>query len=316
MLTNAGIELIDALHDGREATVHELADETGLSTSQIYRTADELRTEGLIDESREHHNQRLLRVTGHPVIEAYRSLVSKLGHVDWPDLLSPATIRICCFLDEPRRATTIADRLDITRQAVHHALNPLKHRAMLSSSGLEYALVPDLQPLHEFAEAVILHKHRYRVRRLAPSATVEWFDPNRALIHVHAADDTTALQAADEWEMTGLAQFTAFDLQFFLAGEPAFWYAPGETLTPAQVVCHSLVNNTGSQRVSYALLLIDHVQINEELLRDTAAWYGLESTVSDMYAYLNGESEQQSSGDTVLPDPAEYESLKSQYGVM
>jgi DNA-binding MarR family transcriptional regulator len=315
VLTNVGIALIDALHNGREATVHELVDETGLNASQIYRTADELHTAGLIAESRAHHNQRILRLTGHPVIEAYRNLVSKLGHVDWPDLLSPATIRICWFLDEPRRVTTIADRLGITRQAVHNALDPLKHRAMLSLSGPEYALVPDLQPLHDFAEAVILHEHRDRVRRLAPSATVEWFDPNRALIHVHTADDTAALQAADEWGMTGLAQFAAFDLQFFLAGEPAFWYAPGETLTPDQVVCHSLVADTGSRRVSYALLLIDHVQIDEEPLRDTAARYGLESTVSDMYAYLNGESEQQSSGDTVLPDPAEYESLKSQYGV-
>ena len=315
MLTNAGIELLDALHRGREATVHELADETGLSTSQIYRTADELRTEGLIDESRGHHNQRLLRVTSHPVIEAYRSLVSKLGHVDWPDLLSPATIRICWFLDEPRRATTIADRLDITRQAVHHALDPLKYRAMLSPSGPEYALVPGLQPLHDFAEAVILHEHRTRVRRLAPSATVEWCDPERALVHVHTKDDTAALQAADEWEMTGLARFAAFDLQFFLAGEPAFWYAPDEHLRPAQVVCHSLVADTGSRRVSYALLLIEHADIDENDLRNTAPWYGLESTVSDMYAFLNGEVEQRDSRETVLPDPAEYESLKSQYRV-
>jgi len=315
VLTNAGIALIDALHDGREATVHELVDETGLSTSQIYRTADELHTEGLIDESRGHHNQRILRVTGHPVIESYRNLVSKLGHVDWPDLVSPATIRICWFLDKPRRVTTIADRLGITRQAVHNALDPLKHRAMLSQSGPEYALVPDLQPLHDFAEAVILHEHRDRVRGIAPSATVEWFAPNRALIHVHTADDTTALQAADEWEMTGLAQFAAFDLQFFLAGEPAFWYAPGETLTPDQVVCHSLVADTGSRRVSYALLLIEHVQIAEKDLRTTATWYSLEPTVSNLYAFLRGEVEKQYGGNTVLPNPTEYESLKSQYGV-
>lgn len=315
VLTNAGIALIDALHRGREATINELADETGLSTSQTYRTADELLTAGLLGESRGHHNQRLLRVTGHPVIEAYRNLLSKLEHVEWPDLLSPATLRICWFLDDPRRVRSIADRLGITRQAVHNALDPLKYRAMLSPSGPEYALVPDLQPLHDFAEAVILHEHRYRARHLAPSATVEWFDPDRALIHVHDADDTAALQAADGWGMTGLARFAAYDLQFFLAGEPAFWYAPGGNLTPAQVACHSLVADTGSRRVSYALLLIEHADIDENDLRNTAMWYGLESTVSDMYAFLNGEVEQRESRETVLPDPAEYESLKSQYGV-
>lgn len=316
MLTNAGISLIDALHRGREATINEIVDETGFSTSQIYRTADELHTAGLIDESRGHHNQRLLRVTGHPVIEAYRNLLSKLGHVEWPNLLSPATIRICWFLDNPRRARTIADRLGITRQAVHNALDPLKNRAMLSPSGPEYALVPGLQPLHDFAEAVILHEHRTRVRRLAPSATVEWSDPERALVHVHTKDDTAALQAADEWEITGLARFAAFDLQFFLAGEPAFWYAPGENLTPAQVVCHSLVADTGSRQVSYALLLIEHADIHENDLRSTAPWYGLEPTASDMYAFLNGEVDQRQSRETVLPNPDEYDSLKSQYGVM
>ncbi|MBP1922877.1 DNA-binding MarR family transcriptional regulator [Halorubrum alkaliphilum] len=316
MLTNAGISLIDALHRGREATINEIADETGFSTSQIYRTADELHTAGLIDESRGHHNQRLLRVTGHPVIEAYRNLLSKLGHVEWPNLLSPATIRICWFLNKPWRARTIADRLGITRQAVHNALDSLKNRAMLSPSGPEYALVPGLQPLHDFAEAVILHEHRTRVRRLAPSATVEWSDPERALVHVHTKDDTAALQAADEWEITGLARFAAFDLQFFLAGEPAFWYAPGENLTPAQVVCHSLVADTGSRQVSYALLLIEHADIHENDLRSIAPWYGLEPTASDMYAFLNGEVDQRQSRETVLPNPDEYDSLKSQYGVM
>jgi DNA-binding IclR family transcriptional regulator len=51
VFTNAGIALIHALHDGREATVPELVDETGLSTSQIYRTADELHSAGLIVDS-------------------------------------------------------------------------------------------------------------------------------------------------------------------------------------------------------------------------------------------------------------------------
>jgi hypothetical protein len=115
--------------------------------------------------------------------------------------------------------------------------------------------------------------------------------------------------------MTALARFAAFDLQFFLAGDPAFWYAPSENLTPDQVVCHSLVADTGSRRVSYALLRIEHEQIDEKDLRDTATWYGLESTVSDMYAFLKDEAEQRGRGDTALPNPTEYESLKSQYGV-
>jgi len=35
-----------------------------------------------------------------------------------------------------------------------------------------------------------------------------------------------------------------------------------------------------------------------------------------MYAFLEDGAIQRESRETVLPDPAEYESLKSQYGVM
>lgn len=315
MLTSAGIAVIDTLHDGRNTTVQDLAAETGHSTTQVYRVVDELHDEGLIAESRGHHNQRVLRATAHPVVEAYRTLTSNLGHVDWPDLLSPAVIRVCWYLAEPCRVRTIADRLDVTRQAVHHALSPLKDRAMLSPSGPEYALASDLQPLLEFTRAVITHEHRTRVRRLAPSATVDWCDPKRALVHVHDADDTDTLRDADEWEMTGLARFEAFGLHFFLAGEPAFWYAPDEELSPAQIVCHSLVTDTGSRRVSYALLLVEHRDIEEDALLDTANWYDLVPIVSAMYRFLHDDGERPIDGEATLPSPREYESLKAQYGV-
>ena len=315
MLTNAGIAIVNTLHDGQTATVQELAEETGHSRSQVYRVADELCEAGLLAESRGRYNQRILRPTDHPVIEAYRHLTSKLGHVDWPDLLSPATMRVCWYLDEPRPVRMIADRLDLTRQAVHRALAPLKDRAMLSPSGPEYALASDLQPLLEFVRAVVGHEHRTRVRDLAPTATVEWCDPRRALVHVHDPEDTAALRDADEWELTGLARFEEFDLEFLLADEPAFWCGPEKTLSPAQIVCHSLVSDSGPRRVSYALLLVEHVQLDAETLLDTAKWYELETTVTDMCSFLGRETEPTNDTETALPGISEYETLKSQYGV-
>jgi hypothetical protein len=254
-------------------------------------------------------------VTDHPVVEAYRTLRSKLSHVDWNEILSPATLRVCWYLDEPRRATAIADRLDITRQGVHNALSPLKHRAMLSPSGPEYALSEDLSPLLAFARAVVTHDHRSRVREIAPSATVEWCDPKRALVRVQMADDTTALQSASDWELTGLARFQAYGLQFFLAGEPAFWYAPDEELTPAEVVCHTLVLDSGSRRVSYSMLLIETLDIDRETLTETATWYDLKATVAAMYRRLHDEFDVVEDRSVVLPSESEFMALKEQYGV-
>lgn len=315
MLTNAGLAVLDALGSGREATPDELVTETEYSRRRIYQALDELLALGLLTETRGNRNQRRVSVTDHPAVEAYRRLLSKLNHVEWVDILSPATLRVCWYLDEPRRVAVVAERLGVTRQAVHKALAPLKNRAMLAPSGPEYALGDDLEPLLEFARAVVAHEHRARVRELAPSATVEWSDPERALVRVHDPEDTAALRSAEDWHLTGLAGFREFGLEFLLAGEPAFWYAPTDELTPAELVCHTLVLDSDSRRVSYAMLLIETAGIDEQVLVDTAAWYDLEAEVSEMCRAVAGEFDH--SDDSTLPVPSEpeYVALREQYGV-
>lgn len=314
MLGNAGLAVLDALDSGREATPDELVAETGRARSTVYRLLDELVGEGVLAETRGHNNQRRVTPTDHPVADAYRRLVSKLDHVEWADLLSPATLRVCWYLDEPRRITAIADRLGVTRQAANDALSPLKGRAMLSPAGPEYALADDLEPLLAFARAVVEHEHRERVRTLAPSATVEWCDPKRALVRVDDSEDTAALQSADDWQLTGLAGFREYGLDFFLAGEPAFWYAPDE-LTPAELVCHTLVLDSDSRRVSYAMLLIETAGIEQEELVETAAWYDLEAEVRELYRAIAGERDRTEESVLRVPSESEYAVLKEQYGV-
>ncbi len=315
MLTKAGLGLIDALIAGREATPNELAAETEYSQDHIYDVLDELLAEGILTEVRGSKNQRIVQVTNHPVVESYRDLRSKLSHVDWIEILSPATLRVCWYLDEPRRVADIADRLDITRQGVHDALSPLKDRAMLSPSGPEYALTDDLSPLLTFAREVVTHEHRSRARQVAPSATVEWCDPKRALIRVQTPEDTATLESAAEWRVTGLARFQDYGLQFFLAGEPAFWYAPDEDLTPSEVLCHTLLLDRDSRRVSYSMLLIEKLDLDQETFTETATWYGLETVVAAMYRPLDGAFEISGDLPVNLPSEPEFSALKEQYGV-
>ncbi|WP_277543742.1 helix-turn-helix domain-containing protein [Haloarcula laminariae] len=315
MLTTAGLAVIDTLSGGREATPAELATETEYSQNHIYEVLDALLEAGLLTETRGSKNRRIVQVTDHPVIESYRNLRSKLGHVEWTEILAPATLRVCWYLDEPRRVAAIADRLNITRQGVHNALSPLKNRAMLSPSGPEYALTDDLSPLLTFAREVVTHEHRSRVREIAPSATVEWCDPKRALVRVQTSEDTTALKSAAAWRITGLARFQEYGLQFFLAGEPAFWYAPDEDLTPSEVVCHTLVLDSGSRRVSYSMLLIEKLDIDQDTLTEAATWYDLETAVAAMYRPLRGEFEVADDLPVFLPSESEFTALKEQYGV-
>lgn len=315
MVTKAGLAVLDALSTGQEATPEELATETGCSKTYLYSVLDDLQSAGLLAETRTHRNQRRVRATTHPVVEAYRTLASTLNHIEWADLLSPATLRVCWYLDEPRRITEIAARLTITRQGVHNALAPLKHRAMLSPAGPEYALIDDLEPLLEFARTLVIHEHRTRVRALAPSATIIWCDPERALVRVQTPEDTETLESTDDWQHTGLAKFRAYDLPFFLAGEPAFWHAPNEELAPATVVCHTLAIERDTRRVSYAMLLIENLKIAQEALTETAAWYGLADVVGDLYRPLDEGFDSTEGSRLPLPSEAEYMALKEQYGV-
>jgi len=115
--------------------------------------------------------------------------------------------------------------------------------------------------------------------------------------------------------MTGLAPFHTYDLQFFLAGEPAFWYAPDDQLTPADIVCHTLVLEAGSRRVSYAMLLIEQEQISEAELIETAMWYGIEEEIERMYRFIKGNFDATDDGEPSIPNSREYAALKDQYGV-
>lgn len=315
VLSKAELAVLDVLSSGREATPDELVVGTKYSRDHVYRVLDDLLAAGLLSEARGHHNQRRVRVTDDQVVEAYRRLISKLGHVEWPEILSPATVRVCWYLDEPRRAVEIADRLGISRQRVHDALSPLKNRALLSPAGPEYALADDVRPLLEFVRAVVAHEHRKRVRSLAPSATVEWCDPKRALVRVHQPEDTDTLQSSEDWQLTGLAKFQEFGLQFFLSDEPAFWYAPDEELTADEVVCHTLVLDSGSRRTSYAMLLIEKMRIDQKSLTSSAKWYGLETEIAEMYRVIEGEFEPADDNEIRLPTESEYSGLKAQYEV-
>ena len=315
MFSKAGLAVLDALSTGREATPAELATETGYSRAHLYEVLDELLEGGILAEARGSHNQRWVRAAEHPVTEAYRTLGAEFSHVDWTEILSPATLRVCWYLDRPRHVAEIADRLGITRQGVHSALAPLKYRGILSRSDPEYTLREELSPLLTFARTIVQHEHRSRVREIAPSATIVWCDPKRALVRVQTSADTEALQAASDWEMTGLARYAEYGLQFFLAGEPPFWYAPDEELIPAEIVCHTLRLDSGTRRVSYSMLLIETLDIDRETIADIAQWYDLKSTVEALYRPLQRDFDDTDELPVIVPSESEYMALKEQYGV-
>jgi len=102
MLTKAGLAVIGALSTGREATAADPRWKPSIRRliSTTYSTSYSNR--GCSPNTVGQTTSGRSPLTDHPVVEAYRALRSELGHVEWPDL-SPATLRVCWYLDEPRR---------------------------------------------------------------------------------------------------------------------------------------------------------------------------------------------------------------------
>lgn len=306
LMTPTALGVVDHLVYHSEATVDDLAAVIEQPTSTIHDTLDALGSYGLVSVTRD-DDEQLTTLADHHVAHAYADLVIQYGHVDWPEFLTPPIIRVCWFLDDHRRATDIADRLGIADRRVHDAIQPLKHRAMLDPAAPEYALADDLQPLHAFAAALVAHAHRQRFHDAAPTARLRWSDPVHALSRAVTPDDTDALIEDDDWHLTGIAAYRDHGLQFYLAGEPAFWY--GDAPDGAELVAHTLALDTDARHAGYAMLLIAHLDLDADRLRDAARPFGVSDHIDAMLAALDGDYD----ADRPLPSPTEFDELRNQY---
>jgi hypothetical protein len=64
-----------------------------------------------------------------------------------------------------------------------------------------------------------------------------------------------------------------------------------EAVSPAELCCHTLLIGDGSRHRSYCLLLLSHVDVDEEDLREQAVKYGLEDEIDALLRYLETHGE-------------------------
>jgi hypothetical protein len=118
---------------------------------------------------------------------------------------------------------------------------------------------------------------------------------------------------ADAFHETGLARFIAFDLQFLLTSHRYYFYSEEpDAVSPAELCCHTLLIDDGSRHRSYCLLLLGHVDVDEEDLRAQAAKYGLEDEIDALLRDLETQGEVD---DDRLPEWDEFQELAADYEV-
>ena len=302
MLRRIELEVLATVDRGD--TISELTTKLDYSKSYLSRAVANLVEKGLVYTERDGRRKQVVPSDARAV-ELYQDLVRQHSHIDFPELLTGKALEVLCYLDQPRTVTEIADRSDNYRNTVNRVLKRFRDRGLVRTDDGRYDFNADFDRLHGFARELVHHLHRQRLEAVAPKGTILWENYDQFLAQAETEIDT------DGFHETGLARFAVFDLQFLLTGRRYYRYS--ETLddvSPAELCCHTLLIDNGSRHRSYCLLLLSHVDVDEENLRAQAAKYGLEDEVDALLRYLETHDEVD---DDRLPEWDEFQKLVADY---
>jgi len=290
----------------RGDTISELATKLDHSESYLSRAVSDLVEKGLVYTERDGRRKRVVPSNARAV-ELYQDLVRQHSHIEFSELVTGKSLEVLYYLDQPRTVAEIAARSDNYRNTVNRVLKRFRDRGLVGTVDGHYEFNADFDRLHAFARELTHHLHRHRLETVAPKGTILWEGFDEFL-----AQAETDINAAGFHE-TGLARFAAFDLQFLLTGHRYYVYSEGlDEVSPAEFCCHTLIIDDDSRHRSYCLLLLSHVDIDEEHLQEQAAKYDLEDEIDALLQYLETQGEVDNDR---LPEWDEFRDLAADYEV-
>lgn len=304
MLRSIELEVLAAVERGD--TISDLAAKLDHSESYLSRAVRDLVEKDLVYTERDKQKKRVIPSNARAV-EIYQNLVRQYSHIDFPELLTGKTLEVLYYLDRPRTVAEVAERSNNYRNTVNRVLKRLRDRGLVGTNNGTYQFNGDFKRLHEFACELTHHLHRQRLGSVAPRGTILWDSYDEFLAQTETEID------AEHFHETGLARFAAFDLQFLLTRHRYYMYSEDiETVSPADLCCHTLLIDDDTRHRSYCLLLLSRVDINEDELRERASKYGLETEIDALLRYLETGGEVD---DDRLPEWSEFRELAAEYEV-
>jgi len=276
MLTEGEVRALTVLHG--EQTVSEFATQLDRSLSYTSELIDRLEATGTHRDASTRETKQI-RPSDAKALELLADITQEYSHIEWPELLSGATLRVLYYLETPRVATELARRADIHRSTVHRALDPLQHRGIIYETDEDaYALNEGFERLSTLAREFVHHDHRQTVEQHTDTYTILWDHSTSS--SCRPTDEI----ADDNFIPTGPERFQTYDLP--LLARDRRYYLYSETmndLSPATLCCHMLVIDSGARTQSYCLLLLSHVDVDRDELRTQATKYGVDDLVDDSH---------------------------------
>lgn len=304
MLTEAQLRVLS--HLDSEQSVSALADELETTLNYTSELVSQLEQTGLID-TKKRGQTKFVSPSEARAIELLQDLTQRHSHIEWPELLAGATLKVLYYLDIPRSVSDLQERTPVHRSTIYRAVTPLEHRGITyrTDEGA-YALNEGFEILSQFARELAHQRHRTTTETHTSTYTILWESVDEFLVQT-----SEQLDHAD-FLPTGPAQFQAYDLPLLARKRRYYLYSePAAEVTPATLCCHMLLIDDGTRTQSYCLLLLSHVDVDADELHEQADRYDISDTVDDLLVYLETRGAKTTS---TLPTWEEFESLAEEYG--
>ncbi|MFP8890621.1 hypothetical protein ACLI4U_12705 [Natrialbaceae archaeon A-CW2] len=282
MVDKSHFRLLSHLIEGVESEVgvSTLADQLDWSSGHTSRVVSELEAYGYV-QTKQCGRQKLVSPTDIKPIEQLEGLLTEYSHMNLPDLIAGAGLLVLYYLDQGRTATELAELSGVSQATIYRRLDDFQRVGVVGKSKSQYRLNDPFAVLAQIARGLLHQKHRREAQRHAGGLNFLWETHNEYLF---ACDNDVT---ADGFYLTGPALFEAFDVPLLTRDRRHYFRAHRlSEITPAELVCHTLLIDDGSRYRTYCLLLMQQQDIEREALRERAEHYLPEAT-NDLRAIVD-----------------------------
>ncbi|MFC6733959.1 winged helix DNA-binding protein [Haladaptatus sp. DYSN1] len=304
MLGRIELELLATVERGD--TISDLAVKLDSSESYISRAVSDLEEMGLVFSERDVRRKRVIPSDA-KAVELYQDIARQHPHIDFSTLLTGKSLEILYHLDKPRTVSELAEQTGNYRNTVNRVLKRLRDRGLVGTDNSHYHFNGDFDRLYAFARELVHHQHRQQLESIVQDGSILWEGYDEFLVQTQSEIDR------QHYHETGLARFAAYNLQFLLTSSRYYFFSASiDSISPADLCCHTLLIDDGVRYRSYCLLLLSRLNVDEDDLRDRATKYGIETEIDALIRYLKTEGHARNGH---FPEWTEFEQLAADYEV-
>ena len=289
---------------GSEVGISTLADQLDWSAGHTSRIVSELEAYGYV-QTKQSGRQKLVSPTDIEPIEQLEGLLAEYSHMDLSDLIAGAGLLVLYYLDQGRTATELAELSGVSQATIYRRLDNFQRVGVVGKSKSWYRLNDPFAQLASIARGLLHQKHRHEAKRHASGLNFLWESHDEFLFACNSD------VAADGFYLTGPALFEAFDIPLLTRDRQHYFRTDRlSEITPAELVCHTLLIDDGPRYRTYCLLLMERQDIERTALREHAEHYLPEATndlraiVDELIDYLETD------GTTTTEQLPEWEDFK------